>query len=61
LLFRAFLPEIERLQDEKIAALSAHRLAHPNRDPFRDRSLEVLSRVAIDVSQRPAALVETVR
>jgi len=61
LLFRAFLPEIERLQDEKIAALSSHRLAHPNRDPFRDRSLEVLSRVAIDVRQRPAAVVETVR
>jgi len=49
LIFRAFLPEIERLQDEKVAALAAHRLAHPGRDPFEDRSLEVLSRVDIDV------------
>ena len=49
LIYRVFLPEIERLQDEKADALAAHRLAHPGRDPFEDRSLEVLSRVDIDV------------
>jgi hypothetical protein len=49
LMFRAFLPEIERLQDMKAAALTAYRLAHPGTNPFEDRSLEVLSRVEIDV------------
>ena len=49
LIFRAFLPEIERLQDEKVAALRAWRAAHPGRDPFEDRSLEVLSEVAIEI------------
>ncbi len=50
LIFRAFLPEIERLQDEKVAALAAHRLVHPGVNPFKDRALEVLSRVDIDAS-----------
>ncbi len=49
LMFRVFLPEIERLQDEKVSALAAHRLVHPGANPFEDRSLEVLSRVDIDV------------
>ena len=49
LMFRVFLPEIERLQDEKAGALAAHRLAHPGANPFEDRALEVLSRVDIDV------------
>jgi len=49
LIFRAFLPEIERLQDEKVAALAAHRLVHPGANPFEDRALEILSRVDIDV------------
>ena len=48
LVFAAFRPEIERLQDEKVAALRAWRAAHPGRDPFEDRSLEVLSEVAIE-------------
>lgn len=49
LIFRAFLPEIDRLQDEKVAALAAHRLAYPSVNPFEDRALEVLSRADIDV------------
>jgi hypothetical protein len=49
LMFRVFLPEIERLQDMKAAALRAYRLAHPGTNPFEDRSLEVLSHVEIDV------------
>jgi hypothetical protein len=52
LIFRAFLPEIERLQEEKIEALARYRLAHPVIDPFEDRGLEILSRVAVDVRQR---------
>ena len=48
LVFRAFEPEILRLQDAKIAALSAYRRAHPGLDPFEDRRLEVLS--SVDVS-----------
>jgi len=49
LLFRVFMPEIERLQDMKAAAVTAYRRAHPDANPFEDRSLEVLSRVEIDV------------
>jgi hypothetical protein len=49
LVFRAFLPEIQRLQDEKEHALVACRAAHPDADPFADRSLEVLSRADIDL------------
>jgi hypothetical protein len=49
LVFRAFLPEIEALQDAKAAALAAYRKQHPGSDPYEDRTLEVLSRVAIDV------------
>jgi hypothetical protein len=52
LVFRAFGPEIALLQEEKIAALAAHRAAHPDRDVFEDRSLEILSRVDIDVRVR---------
>ena len=52
LMFRVFQPEIERLQDMKAAALAAHRLAHPEANPFEDRSLEVLGQVAINVAER---------
>ncbi len=47
LMFGAFQPEIEVLQDEKAHALEAHRAVHPNVDPFEDRSFEILSRVEI--------------
>lgn len=50
LVFRLFLPEIQRLQEEKAAALTAFRVAHPDVvNPFEDRALEVTSRVEIDV------------
>jgi hypothetical protein len=48
LVFRALEPEILKLQDAKVAALSAYRRAHPGMDPFEDRQLEVLS--SVDVS-----------
>lgn len=60
LLFQVFRPEIERLQDEKIAALAAHRAAHPGHDVFEDRSLEVLSRVEIDVRARAGDVPSTI-
>src|SRR5262245_598576 len=49
LTFQAFGPQIERLQEEKIETLSRYRIAHPDHHIFEDRSLEILSRVAIDV------------
>ncbi len=52
LVFRTFNADIARLQDEKIATLAAHRAAHPDRDIFEDRSLEILSRIEIDVRAR---------
>jgi hypothetical protein len=52
LVFQTFNADITRLQDEKIAVLAAHRGAHPDRDIFEDRSLEILSRVEIDVRAR---------
>ncbi len=49
LMFSVFQPDIEHLQEEKVAALTAHRLRHPGRDPFQDRSLEILSSIDIDL------------
>jgi hypothetical protein len=54
LVFRAFLPEIERLQDEKERAIRAYRAAHGGADPFEDRSVEILSRADIGVPARLA-------
>ncbi len=48
LMFRVYLHEIEALHDEKEKTLIAYRRTHPDQDPFEDRSLEVLSQVAID-------------
>jgi hypothetical protein len=60
LIFQAFGPQIEQLQEQKIEMLSRCRVAHPDRDIFEDRSLEILSRVAIDV-RAPAALAASTR
>ena len=49
LVFRTFAPQIERLQEEKIERLVRYRVAHAGRNVFEDRSLEILSRVEIDV------------
>lgn len=57
LVFQAFAPEIERLQDEKIATLAGHRAARRDLDVFSDRSLGILSRIAIDVRAAAAAAV----
>ncbi|MBI3457937.1 MAG: hypothetical protein HY002_19340 [Candidatus Rokubacteria bacterium] len=59
LVFQRFRPEIEWLQDEKERTLQAYRATHPGRDPFTDRSLEILSRVEIDVRQRGQRLLST--
>jgi hypothetical protein len=52
LIFQTFAPQIERLQDEKTATLADYRSTHPGLDIFEDRSLEILSRVEIDVRAR---------
>lgn len=57
LVFQAFGPGTERLQDEKLATLAGHRATRPDLDIFRDRSLEILSRMAIDVRAAAAAAV----
>lgn len=49
LVFEAFRPEIETLQDEKARAIEEYRRSHGGADPFEDRSLEILSRMAIDL------------
>ncbi len=50
LMFVAFLPEIERLQDEKVCTLAAHHALYPDRNPFQDRSLEITSRVELSLA-----------
>jgi hypothetical protein len=50
LLFQAFLPEIEWLQDEKVCTLAAHYARYPDRNLFQDRSLEITSRVDLSLT-----------
>ena len=50
LLFQAFLPEIEWLQDEKVCTLAAHCARYPDRNLFEDRSLEITSRVDLSLA-----------
>lgn len=49
LVFGAFEPEIDVLQDRKARAMEAYRAVHPDVDPFEERSFEILSRVEINV------------
>jgi hypothetical protein len=49
LMFRAFRHEIEALQEVKGQAIEQYRAAHGGVDPFEDRSVEILSRVEIEV------------
>jgi len=49
LMFRAFRPEIEALQETKERAIERYRAAHGGAAPFEDRSVEILSQVEIDV------------
>ncbi len=58
LVFQAFRPEIEWLQEEKARAIAAYRKAHGGQDPFEDRSMEVLSRVEIHWSDPRSATRE---
>jgi len=57
LVFRLFLPEIEQLQEEKEATLAAFRVAHPDVNPFEERSPEITSRVEIDVRGKAASFM----
>jgi hypothetical protein len=52
LIFRAFRPEIERLQDDKARRIAALRRAAPTTDVLEDRQHHVLSRVNIDARMR---------
>lgn len=60
LIFQVFAPQIGRLQDEKIATLASYRMKHPDRNVFEDRTLEILSRVAIDVRAAAAEVASAV-
>ena len=60
LIFQVFGPEMERLQEEKMVALADHRALHPDRDVFEDRSLEILSRVEVDLRARAGDVVSTI-
>lgn len=52
LVYRAFLPEILRLQDEKVALLAAHRPRRRGVHAHDDRSLQFLSEMRIAVPTR---------
>jgi hypothetical protein len=52
LVFQAFRPEIDRLQEEKIEALDRYQASTPDHNVFEDRSIEILSRMEIDVRSR---------
>ena len=49
LMFRAFRPEIEALQVAKGKAIEQYRATHSGADPFEDRSVEILSRIEIEI------------
>jgi hypothetical protein len=54
LVFRAFEADIERLQEDKVAALAAYRRARPQDNPLEDRGFEILSRVDVNLRDRLA-------
>ncbi len=55
LMFNAFRPEIEALQEAKERAIQRYRTSHGGADPFEDRSVEILSHVEVDVPKPLAA------
>jgi hypothetical protein len=59
LMFQTFALQIKRLQDDKVAALAHYHSTHPGLDVFEDRSLEILSRVTIDVRARARSAAST--
>ncbi len=63
LMFRAFWAEIAALQEDKAVVIARYRAAHGGADPFDDRSIEILSRVEIEVprSSTAAAPGEAIR
>ncbi|HXG02704.1 MAG TPA: hypothetical protein VNO23_04710 [Candidatus Binatia bacterium] len=59
LMFRAFLPEIERLQDDNASRLAAHHARYPDRNPFEDRTREIPSWIDVDLRRRAGAADRT--
>ena len=57
LMFRAFRAEIEALQVAKGEAIEQYRAAHGGADPFEDRSVEILSRIEIEIPRHLDATV----
>jgi hypothetical protein len=57
LMYRAFRPEIEALQVAKGEAIEQYRAAHDGAVPFEDRSVEILSRVEIEIPRHLDATV----
>ncbi|WP_205602468.1 DUF6969 family protein [Chelativorans alearense] len=55
-MLRLFGPQIEVLLHERDARLKAWAAEHPDRDPFEDRELEVLSETHIDVDAQMEAV-----
>jgi len=55
-MLRLFRPQVEQLLHQRDAALEAWHAAHPDRDLFEDRELEVTSEIAIDIDTQMAAL-----
>ena len=55
LMYRAFRPEIEALQVAKGEAIEQYRAAHDGADPFEDRSVEILSRIEIEIPKHVEA------
>ncbi len=55
-MLRLFRPQIEALLVERDRAIAAWAAAHPGRDVYEDRELEVTSSVSIDVEAQIAAI-----
>ncbi len=55
-MLKLFRPQIEALVTERDRVIAAWAAAHPDRDVYEDRELEVTSSIAIDVERQIAAL-----
>ena len=55
-MLRLFKPHIEQLIRERDQTIDAWQQAHPERDVFEDRELEVTSERAIDIDEHIAAI-----
>ena len=53
---RLFRPQIAALIEARDAAVAAHAAAHPDRNVYEDRALDVTSALDIDVERQIAAV-----